>query len=50
MLRFVVRRLLLLIPILFGVSVLVFFWVHELPGGPAASLLGERATPELVKQ
>ena len=34
MLRFVVRRLLLLIPILFGVSVLVFFWVHELPGGP----------------
>ena len=50
MLRFVVRRLLLLIPILFGVSILVFFWVHELPGGPAASLLGERATPELVKQ
>ncbi len=50
MLRFVVRRLLLLIPILFGVSVLVFFWVHELPGGPVDSLLGERATPELVQQ
>jgi peptide/nickel transport system permease protein len=50
MLRFVVRRLLLLIPILFGVSVLVFFWVHELPGGPAESLLGERGTPELIKQ
>ncbi len=50
MLRFVVRRLLLLLPILFGVSILVFAWVHKLPGGPLESLLGERATPELVQQ
>ena len=50
MLRFVVRRLLALIPILFGVSVLVFFWVHNLPGGPTDALLGERSTPALVKQ
>jgi peptide/nickel transport system permease protein len=50
MLRFVVRRLLLLVPILFGVSILVFAWVHRLPGGPAESLLGERSTPALVKQ
>ncbi|SRR6266498_2704330 len=50
MLRFVVRRLLLLLPILFGVSILVFVWVHRLPGGPAESLLGERATPALVRQ
>jgi peptide/nickel transport system permease protein len=49
MLRFVVRRLLLLIPILFGVSVLLFFWVRALPGSPAESLLGERATPALVE-
>jgi peptide/nickel transport system permease protein len=48
MLRFVVRRLLLLIPILFGLSILVFFWIRHLPGGPAAALLGERATPEAV--
>jgi len=48
MLRFVVRRLLLLIPILIGVSILVFFWIRALPGGPAAALLGERATPEAV--
>ncbi len=48
MLRFVVRRLFLLIPILLGVSVLVFFWIRALPGGPAAALLGERATPEDV--
>jgi peptide/nickel transport system permease protein len=50
MLRFVVRRLLLLIPILFGLSILVFAWIRALPGSPAQALLGERATPELVKQ
>jgi peptide/nickel transport system permease protein len=49
MLRYVVRRLLLLVPITFGLSLLVFFWVRALPGGPAESLLGERATPELVQ-
>src|SRR5881628_3431248 len=46
MLRFVVRRLLLLVPILIGVSLLIFFWIRALPGGPAAALLGERATSE----
>jgi peptide/nickel transport system permease protein len=50
MLRFVVRRLLLLVPILFGLSVLLFLWLRSLPGGPAAALLGERATPERVAQ
>jgi peptide/nickel transport system permease protein len=48
MLRYVVRRLLLLVPILLGLSLLLFFWVRALPGSPAESLLGERATPELV--
>ncbi len=50
MLRFVVRRLLLLVPILLGLSILVFAWIRALPGGPAQSLLGERATPETVAQ
>src|SRR5438270_13568423 len=49
MLRYLVRRLLLLVPILFGVSLLIFFWIRALPGGPAESLLGERATPTLVQ-
>src|SRR5436190_13164286 len=49
MLRFVVRRLLLLIPILFGVSVVVFIGIRNLPGGPAQALLGQRATTETVK-
>jgi peptide/nickel transport system permease protein len=48
MLRFVVRRLLFLIPILLGLSILVFLWIRNLPGGPAIALLGERATPESI--
>jgi len=50
MLRFVVRRLLLLVPILIGLSILVFVWIRALPGSPADSLLGERTTPELVRE
>jgi len=50
MLRFVVRRLLLLVPILLGLSILVFCWIRALPGSPAESLLGERATPESIRQ
>jgi peptide/nickel transport system permease protein len=46
MLRFVIRRLLLLVPILIGLSILVFAWIRALPGGPAEALLGERLTPE----
>jgi peptide/nickel transport system permease protein len=49
-LRFVVRRLLLLVPILIGLSILVFLWIRALPGGPAQALLGERATAEQVAQ
>jgi peptide/nickel transport system permease protein len=50
MLRFAVRRLLLLVPILIGLSLLVFIWIRALPGSPAESLLGERATEESIAQ
>src|SRR5947199_6979244 len=50
MLRFIVRRLLLLVPILIGVSLLVFIWIRLLPGSPAEALLGERATPQAIAQ
>jgi peptide/nickel transport system permease protein len=49
-LRFIARRLLLLLPILLGLSILVFLWIRALPAGPAESLLGERATPETIQQ
>ena len=50
MLRYVVRRLLLLVPILLGVSILIFFWIRALPGNPADALLGERSNAQLVEQ
>ncbi len=50
MLRFVIRRLLLLVPILLGLSILVFVWIRALPGSPAQALLGERATPQTIHE
>ncbi|TYP87119.1 ABC transporter permease [Blastococcus xanthinilyticus] len=50
MLRFIVRRLFQLVPILLGLSVLLFAWLRALPGGPAQAALGERATPEAIAQ
>ncbi|WP_432565237.1 ABC transporter permease [Kineococcus sp. SYSU DK003] len=45
MLTLVVRRLGLLVVVLFGLSLLLFAWVRALPGDPARALLGEKATP-----
>jgi peptide/nickel transport system permease protein len=50
MLKFTVRRLLQLVPILIGLSILVFVWVRALPGGPANALLGERASAESIER
>ena len=50
MLKFIVLRLASVVPILFGVSVAVFFMVHLLPGDPAAIMLsGTDATPQQVE-
>src|ERR687890_112398 len=46
MFRFIVLRLLQLIPTLLGLSLLLFVWLHRLPGGPETAMLGERGTPE----
>lgn len=48
MLRFIIRRLLLLVPVLFGLSLLLFFWLRALPGDPARAMLGDKATPEAI--
>jgi len=49
-LRYLSKRLITLIPILLGLSFLVFAFVRALPGGPAVALLGERATADQVAQ
>jgi ABC-type dipeptide/oligopeptide/nickel transport system permease component len=48
MLRYLVRRLLLTIPVLLGVATLVFALIHLVPGDPAQSMLGDSAPPEDV--
>jgi peptide/nickel transport system permease protein len=48
--RYAIRRSLTLVPVLLGVSVLVFSFIHLIPGDPALTMLGERATPEKVAE
>jgi peptide/nickel transport system permease protein len=48
MLAYFARRLLLTIPVLFGIASLVFALVHLVPGDPAVSMLGEGASGEDV--
>ena len=48
--RFIVKRLLLLIPVLLGVSLLVFAIMSFTPGDPAQLILGENAPPEAVAE
>lgn len=48
--KFILRRILLLIPILLGLSVLIFLFIRLLPGDPAGAILGERATPENIER
>lgn len=50
MLAYILRRIMILIPTLLGVSVIVFLMLHITPGDPAELLLGERATPEALHQ
>jgi peptide/nickel transport system permease protein len=46
--RYIVKRLILMIPVLFGISVIVFFIMELIPGDPAQAILGAFATPENV--
>jgi peptide/nickel transport system permease protein len=46
--RYIARRLLNLIPVLLGITLLVFIFLHLIPGDPAQVMAGERATPDQV--
>ena len=48
MLVYTAKRLLTLIPTLLAASILVFLFIHLIPGDPAAILLGDTATPEEI--
>ena len=46
MLKYTIRRLLAAIPVLIGLSIILFAFVHFLPGDPCRSILGQHATEE----
>ena len=46
MTRFLLRRLLLTVPVLLGVATLVFSLIHLVPGDPVQAMLGDSASPQ----
>jgi peptide/nickel transport system permease protein len=46
--RYIIRRLLLLLPVLIGISIVTFAMLRLIPGDPARVMLGEHATAEAV--
>jgi peptide/nickel transport system permease protein len=48
--QYIIRRLLQMVPITFGIITLVFSLIHLIPGDPAVQIAGENARPEDVQQ
>lgn len=49
MLKYVLRRILMMLPVMFGVSLIVFTLMYITPGDPAAIILDEGSTPEAIE-
>jgi peptide/nickel transport system permease protein len=49
MTNFIIRRILLTIPVLFGILAITFFLARLIPGEPCTAIYGERATPALCE-
>lgn len=50
LLRFILRRILLLLPILFGVVTVTFFLMNIVPGDPVLTMVGERYDKETLDE
>ncbi|MCP4719224.1 MAG: ABC transporter permease [Desulfobacteraceae bacterium] len=50
MLKYIIKRVLWVIPTLLGVLIILFSLTYLMPGDPASAMLGPRATPELVEE
>jgi peptide/nickel transport system permease protein len=48
--QYAIKRFLTIVPVLAGISLIVFSFIHLIPGDPAVTMLGERATPERVAE
>lgn len=49
MLSYSIRRILMLIPVLLGMSIVVFSIIRAIPGDPALTILGEKASPKAIE-
>lgn len=45
---YIARRLVQLVPVVFGITLVLFFLLRLLPGDPATAMLGDRATDEAI--
>lgn len=50
MIQYTSRRILLSLPVIFGVLLVTFFLVRAIPGDPCTAILGEKATPEVCER
>lgn len=50
MVRFILKRLLMMLPVLFGITLIVFLMLHFTPGDPARAMLGNTATQEELEE
>ena len=48
MVKYVLKRILMMIPILLGVAILIFTLMYFVPGDPASIILGSQATPDQI--
>ena len=50
MIKYVIKRILMMIPILMGISLIVLIFIHIAPGDPAKMILGNEATVEEIEE
>lgn len=50
MIQYTIRRLLLAIPVLFGILLITFVLARSIPGDPCKAILGEKATAEVCER
>ncbi|HEX5166091.1 MAG TPA: ABC transporter permease [Thermomicrobiales bacterium] len=46
--QYILRRLVQMIPVLLGITIIIFFLIRAIPGDPAIAMLGERATDDAL--
>ena len=48
--RYIIKRVLLLIPVIAGITFVAFLLLKAIPGDPVLNLVGERSSPEIIEQ